>query len=229
MQARLPTQSWRSTVQLLNQQFSTPAPIGYLMAHLLKIRECDIVLEPSCGTGNLAAWAVAAGARVIANEIDPRRSNLARLIGVEPTNHNAEFIDDLLPADQIPGVVMMNPPFSSNGGRTKSNSAKFGFRHVESALRRLATGGRFGVILGANGSPTASAGKSFWSSLAPDIEVLGSIEIDGHEYYRNGTTVNVVLIVGVKCSETSHRPLQHLSVRTVEEAFVATQSLKLFS
>jgi len=113
LQESLPTQSWRSATQLNYQQFSTPACIAYLAANLLDLSGGDIVLEPSCGTGSLAVWARAAGATVVTNEIDPRRRQLARLIGFDPTGHDAEFIDDFLPESLVPNVVLMNPPFSS--------------------------------------------------------------------------------------------------------------------
>ncbi|MGD9563101.1 MAG: hypothetical protein AB7F88_08900 [Pyrinomonadaceae bacterium] len=200
LQLRLPTQSWRSATQVTFQQFSTPAPIAYLAAYLTNLSGSDTVLEPSCGTGSLAVWAHAAGATVVTNEIDPRRRQLARIIGLDPTGHDAEFIDDLLPESIVPNTVLINPPFSSTGGRVERNGNKFGFRHVESALRRLAAGGRFAVILGEGGSPRNVAGKRFWDSVSPGIRVTRSISLPGREYYRNGTTVGITLILGRKSS-----------------------------
>ena len=200
VQLWLPTQSWRSATQITYQQFSTPAPIAYLAAYLTNLSGKDTVLEPSCGTGSLAVWARAAGATVVTNEIDPRRRQLARLIGFDSTGHDAEFIDDFLPESIVPNVVLINPPFSSSGGRVKRNGNKFGFRHVESALRRLAAGGRFAVILGEGGSPGTISGKRFWDSVSPGIRVTRSISLPGREYYRNGTTVGVTLILGRKSS-----------------------------
>lgn len=198
LQKRLPTQTWRSSTQICHQQFSTPAPIAYLGAYLLNLNMGDVVLEPSCGTGSLAVWAKAAGATVLTNEIDDRRRELAKLLGFDPKAHNAEFIDDLLTEGDTPNVIFANPPFSSSGGRIEQNHKKFGFRHVESALRRLAKGGRFAIILGESGSPRNATGRKFWQSLLPDIRVRTSIELPGREYYCNGTTVVVTLILGRK-------------------------------
>lgn len=228
LQRRLPTQSWRSEAQVTYQQFSTPAPIAYLAAYLLNLNSEDVVFEPSCGTGSLAVWAQAAGATVVTNEIDPRRRQLARLIGFDPTGHDAEFIDDLLPESIAPNAVLVNPPFSSSGGRVERNWNKFGFRHVESALRRLATGGRFAVILGECGSPGSVAGKRFWDSVSPAIRVTRSISLPGREYYRNGTTVGVTLILGRKLSvnETEGEVLSyhHQNFDSVEAAFESIES-----
>lgn len=200
LQQSLPTQSWRSTTQVAYQQFSTPAPIAYLATHLMNLSVSNTVLEPSCGTGSLAVWAKAAGATAVTNEIDPRRRQLAGLLGFDPTAHDAEFIDDFLPQSIVPDAILMNPPFSSSGGRVERNRNRFGFRHVESALRRLASGGRFAVILGEGGSPGSVSGRRFWDSLSPGIRITRSISLPGREYYRNGTTVGVTLILGRKFS-----------------------------
>ena len=53
--ARLPTQTWRSREQTIRQQFSTPPAIAYLLAYLLNLKPSEQILEPSAGTGNLAA------------------------------------------------------------------------------------------------------------------------------------------------------------------------------
>jgi type I restriction-modification system DNA methylase subunit len=225
LQNRLPTQTWRSSTQICYQQFSTPASIAYLGAFLLNLNADDVVLEPSCGTGSLAVWAQAAGATVLTNEIDPRRRELSKLLGFNPTELDAEFIDDLLTENDVPNVIFANPPFSSTGGRVEQNHKKFGFRHVESALRRLERGGRFAIILGESGSPRNASGRKFWQSLLPDIRLRASIELPGREYYRNGTTVGVTLLLGSKLSSRESQETRsveepiRISASTVEVAF----------
>lgn len=228
LQLCFPTQSWRSATQVTYQQFSTPAPIAYLAAYLTKLSGSDTVLEPSCGTGSLAVWAKAAGATVVTNEIDPRRRQLAGLIGLDPTGHDAEFIDDLLRESIVPSTVLINPPFSASGGRVERNRNKFGFRHVESALRRLTSGGRFAVILGEGGSPQSMSGRQFWDSMLPDIRITRSISLPGREYYRNGTTVGVTLILGRKFPlherEGYVRCDRHQTFENIEEALETIRS-----
>ncbi len=225
LQKRFPTQSWRSETQITYQQFSTPASIAYLAAYLLSLTDTDTVLEPSCGTGSLAVWALSAGATVVSNEIDARRRDLAALVGLYPTGHDSEFIDDLLPVNIIPNLILANPPFSSSGGRVERNQSKFGFRHVESALRRLAPGGRFAFILGESGSPKTVSGRRFWQSLQPNIQLSAAIELPGSEYYRNGTTVRVTLLIGNKLSgqELGSAAMVNdpvtISASSVEDAF----------
>lgn len=233
LQNRLPTQTWRSETQIAYQQFSTPATIAYLAAYLLNIRFDETVFEPSCGTGCLAVWARAAGAEVITNEIDPRRRTLVLALGLKPFGVDAEFVDDLLPNDLIPDIVLAHPPFSSTGGRVKRNSAGYGFRHVESALRRLKRGGRFAVILGENGSPTSRHGRRFWNYLYPNIRVRTSIELPGREFYCNGTSVKTTIIIGTKPVSTRGVPsdegenVLHVAAQSVEDAFEQALALNI--
>ncbi|MFN0140541.1 MAG: hypothetical protein ACKVQW_10720 [Pyrinomonadaceae bacterium] len=233
LQKRVPTQTWRSETQITFQQFSTPAAIAYLAVYLLNIRPGETVLEPSCGTGGLAVWAGAAGASAIANEIDPRRRELAQTLGFQPYGFDGEFIDDLLPEHLVPDVVLANPPFSSTGGRVKHNSLDFGFRHVESALRRLKKGGRFAVILGENGSPRSRNGNRFWNNLRPGIQLKASIELPGSEFYGNGTSVKTTLIFGTKrlaintSSSSELEAAPHIIALSVEDAFEQAMSSNL--
>jgi predicted RNA methylase len=232
--SRLPTQTWRSQAQIALQQFSTPPAIGFLIADTLKIKKSEIVLEPSAGTGSLAVWAKVDGAKVLANEIDVRRRELLKLLGFAPTAFDAEFIHDFLTPEIKVDVVMMNPPFSANGGRTK-NSSKYGFRHVESALERLNKGGRFGIILGEAGGLNTKTGREFCSKLIERFDVRANIKLSGREYYKNGTSVDVNIIFGEKLIEPRQvdrtkavNQIPYFSANTVEEAFdqVTTQNLR---
>lgn len=232
--SRLPTQTWRSREMAGRQQFSTPAAVAYLLAYLLNLDGREQVLEPSAGTGNLAVWTSGREIKTHANEIDSRRRFLLEQIGFAPTAFNAEFINDFLAPDITPDCVLMNPPFSSSGGRTKNNSSKFGFRHVESALERLKKGGKFGVILGEAGGLDTKTGNDFWRKLSDRIEVGAVIKINGREYFKNGTTVDINLIIGKKFFEPQKtnwnqalNKISCFSANTVEEAFAKVSKFNL--
>ncbi len=216
------------------QQFSTPPAIGFLLVYLLNLKPSEQILEPSAGTGNLAVWAAGGGFPIHTNEIDSRRRALLREIGFAPTAFDAEFINDFLSVEVNIDCVLMNPPFSSNGERTKNDSSKFGFRHVESALERLKKGGKFGIILGDAVGLDTKTGNDFWGKLADRLEIKSIIKISRREYYKNGTTVDINLIVGEKLLETRktdcHKTMSRIicvSARTVEEAFEQAQKLNL--
>ncbi len=232
--SRLPTQTWRSREMAVRQQFSTPAAVAYLLAYLLNLDGREQVLEPSAGTGNLVVWTNGNGMKTHTNEIDSRRRFLLEQIGFAPTAFNAEFINDFLPPDCAPDCVLMNPPFSSSGGRTKNNSSKFGFRHVESALERLKKGGKFGVILGEAGGLDTRTGNDFWRKLSDRIELNTVIKIDGREYFKNGTTVDINLIIGKKFLEPRKtdwnqalNKITCFSVNTIDEAFAKVNKFNI--
>lgn len=231
--SRSPTQTWRSREQISFQQFSTPPTIGFLLAHILNIKPTEVVLEPSAGTGSLAVWAKASGTEVLTNEIDGRRRELLKLLGFEPTAFDAEFIHDFLAPEVKVDVVMMNPPFSANGGRTK-NSSKYGFRHVESALERLKKGGRFGIILGEAGGLDTKTGREFWSKLIGRFDVKANLKLSGREYYKFGTTVDINLIFGEKLMNPRQidkikavNQIPFYFAKTVEEAFNLVETHKI--
>jgi type I restriction-modification system DNA methylase subunit len=124
----------------------------------------------------------------------------------------------------MPDVVLANPPFSSSAGRVQRNSIEYGFLHIDSALRRLKTGGRFAVILGENGSPRSRKGYRFWDYLHPQIQLTAAIELPGREFYCNGTSVKTMLIIGTKpisrdASSAEIESLPHFAARSVEHAF----------
>lgn len=236
MAARLPTQTWRSREQGARQQFSTPPAIAFCLSFMVSERTGETVFEPSAGTGSLIVWRAmnAAENRTHVNEISARRREMLRLLGFSPTAYNAEFIDDYLPAEIRPNCLLMNPPFSANGERTERNSSKYGFRHVESALRRLEPGGRFGIVLGEAAGLDAKTGEDFWGRLTGAIGVKAIIKINGREYYKNGTTVDINLIVGEKLlaerksdPRAALREIISVSAKTVEEALEKSENLNL--
>ena len=67
--ALLPSQTCRSEESQALQQFSTPVALAFAVAQAAAIGTGDLVLEPSAGTGLLAAFGEMAGARVVLNEL----------------------------------------------------------------------------------------------------------------------------------------------------------------
>src|SRR5712691_9641359 len=200
---RLPRQCDRTLEQSELQQFSTPPTLAYLAARLLNPKPTDIVLEPSAGTGSLAIWPRSIGARVICNEIHPRRNALLGcVLNFDTLQVDAEFIDDLLPAEIRPTAILMNPPFSATGGRVAKHSAQYGARHIESALRRLQKGGRLVAITGEGMRFQVSAFSEWWQRIAKSYNVRANLHLNGNEYGKYGTTFDLQLLVIDKTGQT---------------------------
>lgn len=203
----LPTQTARTKDQKEFQQFSTPPTLSYLAAKAADIKPTDVVLEPSAGTGSLAAFAKAAGAHVETNELDPGRAAFLRLQGYEPSQLNAEHIRDLRP-NLKPTVVLMNPPFSASAGRKSTNSNSIGFQHVLSALQTLPPGGRLVAILGRGASFDHPTAGPLWAAIAKQgARVRANIGLDGSNYSKYGTTFDNRLIIIDKTPATGEKPV----------------------
>ena len=190
----LPTQNVRTQEMEDFQQFSTPPNIAYLAAWSANISAKDFVLEPSAGIGGLAVFAKAWGAEVAVNELSKRRLEVLRSMGFDHLfNENAEHIDNILPANISPSVVIMNPPFSSTAGRLKNNKTSNAEKHIDQALARLRDGGRLVAILG-QGMNNADYYK-YWDKLRKSFNIRANLSIDGSNYRKYGTTYGVQIVV----------------------------------
>ncbi|MGH9823033.1 MAG: strawberry notch-like NTP hydrolase domain-containing protein, partial [Blastocatellia bacterium] len=200
---QLPRQTDRTLEQVEWQQFSTPPQLAFLAARLLNPSPTDIILEPSAGTGSLAIWPRAIGARVICNEINPRRRALLNgVLGFETNDVDAEILHDVQSDEIQPTGILMNPPFSATGGRVVRHSAFYGARHIESALRRLQPGGRLVAISGDSMSFARPTFTQWWRQIASSYNVRANLTIGGNEYAKYGTTYDIQIIVIDKTGRT---------------------------
>ena len=190
MAARLPTQSYRSEDQLALQQFSTPISIAWLAGLAAMVQQNDLVLEPSAGTGLLVWPAQRQGCRLALNEIDIRRR--ACLDAAFPTaaitGHDAEILDDLLPAAISADVVMMNPPFARSDGRGADRHAAV--RHLDAAWKRIRSGGRLVAIM-----PDRFSASGWVNGRTTDATLRLDARLAAGLYSKQGTGVAVRMIV----------------------------------
>jgi predicted RNA methylase len=192
----LPTHTRRSEESEAFQQFSTPIPLGLIAATAAAITPADRVLEPSAGTGLLAILAELAGGSLALNELAGTRAGvLAQLFpDIAVTRFDAAQIDDHLDPSNVPSVVLMNPPFSVMAN-VAGHMADAAYRHIASALARLADGGRLVTITGAGFAPDNSAWASAFVRLQSQGRIVFSAAIDGSVYAKHGTTFDTRLTV----------------------------------
>lgn len=192
----LPTQTIRSVEGQALQQFSTPLPMAYIAYRAAGITKNHLVLEPSAGTGLLAVGADVDEARLILNEISPRRSQILKWLFKASEHYavNAEYIDDLLPYEKTPQVVLMNPPFSTSP-RFQSKSMEVTQRHIGSAFARLSPGGRLVAITGHSFAPRSSRWQSVFTGWQKTGTVRLSLPLAGDLYSKHGTHFGTRLTV----------------------------------
>jgi protein strawberry notch len=195
---RLLTETRRSEQQIRLQQFSTPLPYAALVTCAAAIRPGETFLEPSAGTGALAGFALRAGGKPMLNEIDPfRRALLEAIFDAQVTGFDAEHIDDLLDVSDLPGVIVMNPPFASSVDRSRDKH--IAAKHLIGAAKRLAPAGRLVAIMPMGFSPERDA--SHWARASAIAKPRLAITIPGHVYRKLGTTVETRLMVFDKVQE----------------------------
>jgi len=194
--ALMPTHTRRSEEAQSFQQFSTPIPLGLVAATAAAITPADRVLEPSAGTGLLAILAEIAGGTLVLNELAETRASLLSSLfpALSVTRFDAAQIDDHLDLAVTPTVVLMNPPFSVMA-HVETRMADAAFRHVASALARLAPGGRLVTVTGANFAPDAPEWAAAYARLQERGRVVFTAAIDGAVYAKHGTTFPTRLTV----------------------------------
>ncbi len=192
----LPTHTRRSEESQTFQQFSTPIPLGLIAANAAAITPADRVLEPSAGTGLLAILAEIAGGSLVLNELAETRAELlSHLFPANPaTRFDAAQIHDHLDAGIVPTVVLMNPPFSVMAN-VSGRMADAAYRHVASALARLADGGRLVTITGSSFAPDTPAWRDAFIRLQEHGRVVFTASIDGSVYAKHGTTIDTRLTI----------------------------------
>ena len=207
MLEKLPTQTKRNEEQDKFQQFSTPPTLAYVAAWIASPTSEDVVLEPSAGIGGLAIFAKSAGAEVVVNELSERRLELLKQLDFDHVfNEDAEQLDNILPDEIKPTLVIMNPPFSSAGDRGMTG-AEVGYRHVKQALNRLEPGGRLVAIVGRGMADELPGAQKFWKEIKQKYNVRANVGIDGSNYKKYGTTFDVQILVIDKTSPTTSDPV----------------------
>lgn len=195
--------SHRTSNSILFQQYSTPAPIGYIMGVFCGIDKGNVHLfEPSAGNGLLT---IAGNKRfTVVNELDQvRYQNLLSQDFLKVTQLDASKPFPYLYQKNYPAVIT-NPPF----GRTDDvmfNGVAIGELDHVMALRALdcmEDSGRAAIIIGghtdydAEGRIQAGKNRKFLTYLYQHYNVLDIIPIDGHKLYsRQGTSFNTRLIL----------------------------------
>lgn len=227
--------SHRTSQSILLQQYSTPAPIGFLAGIFCELDKLHInggyAFEPSAGNGLLT---IAGNPdRIYVNEIDPVRNSNLKTLGfanVWDRDASKPFID----VKQTFVAVVSNPPFGALDEPISFGNVKIKTLDHLMALRALETmtnDGKAAIIIGGHtewdNKNRVQAGKNriFLNYLYHHYKVVDVINIDGKKLYtRQGTGFNVrlLLIDGRKADPSGNVPLKSSSdnvVRTFEELF----------
>ncbi|WP_423415332.1 bifunctional class I SAM-dependent methyltransferase/DEAD/DEAH box helicase [Hyphomicrobium sp. B1] len=216
--ALLPTHTRRSEESVALQQFSTPLELAFLVGEAAGLRADDVVLEPSAGTGQLAVFGAAVTNKLALNEYANSRADILQLLfpGAPLTRFNAEQLHDRADRSLVPTVVLMNPPFSASP-HVSGTMAGVDLRHLRSALRRLAPGGRLVAITSFGLTPDDTRYADAFHRMRAECTMQLSAGLDGRLYRRHGTTMETRLQVFDKApTPPGHRPIRGICATPAE-------------
>ena len=225
---KLPTQTKRDEEMDEFQQFSTPPALAFVANWVANVKTVDVMAEPSAGTGDLAIWSKIAGAEIVLNELSPRRQTLLAALFPQSRifKENAEQLDNVLPPDVVPTVIVMNPPFSSTAGRVHGQrDTANGARHIEQALKRLEGGGRLVAIVGNGMAADRPAFAKWWGDIEKNYNVRANIGIAGREYAKYGTTFDNQILVIDKTGATT-QPVLTGNVESVSDLPMLLEAIR---
>ena len=175
------THSRRSEEQVALDQFSTPPELAALAVLAAQVRPDDRVLEPSAGTGLIAAVAEACGGALTLNELAGARHQV--LAGLFPaatlSRCDGRHVQDLLAGAGGFDAVVCNPPFSDLEA------------HLVAAFGALADGGRIAAIL----PMTALADAALMTRLGAMGRIQARMAFPARAFARHGTGVETGLLV----------------------------------
>lgn len=228
--------SHRTSQSILLQQYSTPAPIGYLVGVFCEIDKLQFsggfAFEPSAGNGLLTI--AAKPERVYVNELDSFRNHNLRTQGFANV-WNRDATKPFFDVQRNFKAVMTNPPFGKM--ETEVLFDTFPIKPLEHvmalrALECMADDGRAAIIIGghttwdAKGRITSGKNRIFFNYLYSRYHVSDVINIDGHKLYsRQGTSfdVRLILINGRKPQASGAAPVfnpdKDVVIKTFEDLF----------
>lgn len=169
------------------QHFPTPPAVARELLMLANLSRGDIVLEPSAGTGALAAKITEAEAAVDCVEIEPGYADVIREAGYARNVTAGDFLS--IPPDPVYSKVIMNPPF----GRGTFAA------HVDHALKFVRPGGRLATVLPAsilNDAWNTTSNRALTARLRELIKNKGQTgSITAGAFTASGTPVETVCAV----------------------------------
>lgn len=193
----LPSETERSVHQSIYQQFSTPLPMAFTMASLLRITPSTVAVEPSAGTGNLAECVRLRGTKhLLVNELHDFRHHLLCHGDYEQcTREDGLQLNNLTCFDgRTIDCVIINPPFSRQVNTGSRVDILAGANHLLAAYKRLREGGRMVLIINATFGGSHRGWKHFVKHLGTH-KVLVNCLLDSSAFLRKGTAVPTRLIL----------------------------------
>jgi len=223
---RQPTLGSRTSTSMVQQAYSTPAPLAYLANNLAGVTEDTSVYDSSAGNGMLL---VGANLNIsLANELNPDRAQSLQNLGVPTENNDATEWQP----DGTYDAVIINPPFGKlqeeDGSRDKRWTVE-GIKTTQvdhaitlNSLQSMKEDGRAVVIIGSKGFSAgkpkgdvsrASAyrnQKQFYDTVYDKYNVVDHFTVSGSLYTKQGAKFPIdVIVIDGKGESSRARPYNY--------------------
>lgn len=176
--------------------FPTPLPLAARLVEMAGVRPGDRALEPSAGPGAIADALKAAGAVVMACEVQPDLADALEERGYDKVLC-ADFIAHFtgLVGTRSFDVICMNPPF----GRQAD------VEHVKLAMALLAPGGRLVSVMS---SSVRFRDNEKTKAFRARVEAIGGAfeDLPALSFRESGTDVNTCVLTVRKPGEAKREP-----------------------
>jgi hypothetical protein len=237
--SRQPNLGTRTSTSMLNQAYSTPAPLAFLANRQAGITQDDTVYDSSAGNGML----LIVGGERIANELNPERTEALEAQGIETTSNDATEFTLGKPIT----ALAINPPFgelkNEDGSKKQWNidgtrTDKIDHAITLKSLSEIPDDGKVAIIIGAKGFEQRKPkdnksrgraylkGKGFYDSVYDNYNVVDHYTVHGDLYSRQGAAfpVDVIIIEG---RGASSRPKPYnITGGGIPQVFNSWQELK---
>jgi DNA repair protein RadC/predicted RNA methylase len=194
-----PNLATRTSTSTINQAYSTPVHLGYLLQELAGVTRDATVYEPAAGTGMLLT--AASQHKAHANEINLLRSEILRAMGFTASQEDGATLNAGRhdPNERDADAVVANPPFGAIPTVKVDgyNVSQIDHRIMADALRAMKDDGRAAFIIGGHnlGSNGQIRHAPFFNWLHHFYNVTHNVEVDGQLYSRQGTKYDFRIIV----------------------------------
>lgn len=246
-----PTYAYSDSSKELYKQYSTPCPIGAIVAEYTQMKDAEFIFEPSAGNGLLL---VGANPRIThVNEIDNSRKKSLEYQGFgRITNNNAaEPFPEVM--TKVHDVIVTNPPFAKweaskfdkeriankyfNKHRGIANHIRLEHLMAGLALHTMKDDGKAAIIImghvyfGEDG--LFAKYRPFFNWLYRFYHVDDIINMNSYKLYnkQGAVTKTMLILIGGRKSEPSgvapnqsEQPILDDMVETFEELWKRTKS-----
>ena len=216
---QMPLLNSRTSTSVMNQAYSTPVPLAYMLGRAIGIQNAKRVYEPTAGNGALLI--AAKPESVSANEIENIRNGILKTSGFKTvTSEDATTFSP----EETQDAIIMNPPFGRLDRKVqfeKFKIAKLEHLIALQALKSLDKNGTAAIILGAADkleSKVNPTEKPFLNYIYDHFNIADSFEVAGDLYKKQGAgyPIRIIILNGRKensdfSTEFSSKPVERLA------------------